>query len=209
MSRDWLAPLTGIAFLALLIAGFAVSGEPPDAGDPVQEIVGHYVDNKDSIFAGALMLGLATVFLIFFANHLRSVLRDAPTSPVILVGAGIVAVGAGIDATILVALSESAEDIDPTAVQALQALWDNDFVPIAIGIITFLVSAGISILRSGALPRWLGWVALVIALAAMTPAGFFAFIATAIFIVVLSVMLLVRARRAGPPPASATPPPTQ
>ncbi len=49
MGRDkgWLVPLTGVAFLLVVIAGFTISGEPPDpADDSAREIVDFYVDNK-------------------------------------------------------------------------------------------------------------------------------------------------------------------
>ena len=60
----------------------------------------------------------------------------------------------------------------------------------------FLISVGLSILRTGALPRWLGWVALALVVIGFTPIGFAAFLGAGIWIVVVSVMLAVRARRA-------------
>ena len=76
---------------------------------------------------------------MFFAGYIRKVLdREAggrsmlPT--VALVGAGIFATGAAIDSMISFALAEAADDIDPTAVQAIQAMWDNDFMPLTLGI---------------------------------------------------------------------------
>ena len=154
---------------ALLIVSFAVAGEPPDADESVAEIVDHYVDNKDSIEAGALIGGLAALSLLFFAGYLRKVFaRRSPRATGCCPRscwrrAAIMAVGAGVDMTISVALAEAAEDIDPVAVQALQALWDNDFMPIAIGLVVLLLLAsGLSIVRYGALPKWLGWVAIVL-----------------------------------------------
>ena len=68
------------------------------------------------------------------------------------------AVGLAVDTTILIALSEAANDIDPVAVQALQALWDNDFIPLVVGVLLFLWGTGLSVIRTGVLPKWLGWV---------------------------------------------------
>ena len=59
--------------------------------------------------------------------------------------------------TIALALAESVEDIDDLAVQALQGLWDNDFIPIAFGVLIFLISAGVSTLQTGVPPRWMGY----------------------------------------------------
>lgn len=205
--REWLVPLTGVLFIVLLIVGFVVGGEPPEADDPVREIVEHYTDDKDSIMLGALIGGLAIVALIFFMGYLRTVLRAADGGrsmlpSLVLVGTTIVATGAAIDGTISIALAEAADDIDPAAVQALQALWDNDWLPFAVGSMVLLLSAGIAIVKTGALPRWLGWVAIVLAILEATPAGFFAFIGVAVWILIVSVMLAVRARRTPAAPAA-------
>jgi hypothetical protein len=200
VKREWLVPLTGVLFVALLILSFVVAGEPPDADEPVQEIVDHYVDNSDSIWVGTLIGVLAVLSLLFFGAYLRKVFSAAEgpghgmLSPLVLVATAIMAVGAGIDMTISVALAEAAEDIDPVAVQSLQALWDNDFVPIALGIELLLLSAGLSIVRYGALPKWLGWVAIVIAIVGLTPIGFVGFPLGGLWVIVVSVLLAVRAR---------------
>ena len=199
MKRDWWVPLTGVAFIVVLIIGGLIAGEPPDADSPVQEIVDHYADNKDAIEVGSFVGVAAVVLLVFFGAYLRSVLSAAEgpggiLSALALVGAAIVAVGFAIDITISIALAEAVDDIEPAAVQALQALWDNDFVPLALGSLVFLISSGLSILRHGALPRWLGWVALVLAVIGFTPLGFVAFIGAGLWIAVVSVMLTVRAR---------------
>jgi len=199
VKREWLIPLTGALFVALLILSFVVGGEPPDADEPVQEIVDHYVDNDVEIWISALIGGLAALSLVFFGAYLRKVFSAAEgpggmLSPLMLVGAAIMAVGAGIDMTILVALAEAAEDIDPAAVQALQALWDNDFVPIAIGIEVLFISVGLATVKYGVLPKWLGWFVLVLAVVGLTPVGFIAFPLGGLWVIVVSVLLAVRAR---------------
>ena len=54
-------------------------------------------------------------------------------------------------------------------------------------------------LRSGVLPRWLGWVMVALAIIGATPIGFAAAIGTALLVLVLSIMLAVRARSAASP----------
>jgi len=204
--NEWLVPLTGVAFIVVGIISFIIGGEPKSADDPVQEIVDFYVDNKDSVMIGAFIGVGASVLLIFFANYLRKVLRAAggegeTLSLVSFIGLVVVAIGFAIDGTILVALAEAADDIEPTSVQTLQALWDNDFLPIQLGVLTFLWSTGIAVVRTGALPKWLGWVMIVLAVAGVTPIGFVAAIGTALLVLVISIMLSLRARSG--PPASA------
>jgi hypothetical protein len=204
VKKEWLVPLTGVLFVILLILSFIVGGEPPDADEPVQEIVDFYVDDKDSIWIGAALGGLAAVSLVFFGAYLRKVFSAAEghggmLSALVLTGTAIMAVGAGIDITILVALAEAADDVDPVAVQTLQALWDNDFFPIAIGMEILFLSAGLSILRYGALPKWLGWIAIALAVIGPTPIGFVAFPLGGLWVIAMSVTLAVRARNAGAP----------
>jgi hypothetical protein len=193
--------LTGVAFVVVVIVGAIIGGEPPDADSPVREIIDHYTDNKTSIVVGSFVGAAAGVLLVFFGAYLRSVLSAAEgpggmLSALALVGTAVVAVGLAIDITISIALAEAVDDIEPAAVQALQALWDNDFVPLALGALVFLISTGLSIVRHGALPKWLGWVALVLAVIGFTPIGWVAFIGAGLWIAVVSVMLALRARPA-------------
>jgi hypothetical protein len=207
--REWLAPLTGVAFIVLAIVGFAIGGEPPSADDPVEEIVQHYADNEGSVMISAGLGTIAAAFLIFFFGYVRKVLHAAEgeggvLSLVAFAGAVVLGVGVAIDATIYFALAETAEDIEPSAVQALQALWDNDFFPLGLGLQLMLFATGLSVLRHGALPKWLGWVAIVLAVLAVTPAGFVAFLGAAIWILIISIMLTMRARSGERPPAQPT-----
>lgn len=200
-SREWLVPLTGVGFVLLGIVSFIVGGEPKSADEPVREIVDYYVDNKDSIQVAAFIGVAATLLLVFFGAYLRGVLRAAAPEGEILslvsfLGLVVVAVGFAIDTTILIALSEAADDIDPAAVQSLQALWDNDFVPLVLGVLMFLWGTGLAVIRTGALPKWLGWVMVVLGVVALTPIGFVAAIGAAILVLVLSILLSVRARSA-------------
>jgi uncharacterized protein DUF4386 len=200
-SREWLVPLTGVGFIVVGIVSFIVGGEPKSADDPVREVVAFYVDNKDSVQAGAFIGVAATVLLVFFGAYLRRFLRAGAgegemLSLVSFIGIAIVAVGFAIDTTILIALSEAADDIDPVAVQSLQALWDNDFVPLALGVLLFLWATGLSVIRSGVLPRWLGWVMIVLGVLGVTPLGFVSAIGAAILVLALSILLSVRARAA-------------
>ena len=124
-----------------------------------------------------------------------------------LVGAAILALGAAIDGTIAFAIAEAADDIEPASVQTLQALWDNDFLPFALGTQVLWFATGISIVRHGALPKWLGWVAIAFGILSLTPIGWFAFLGGALWILVVSIMLTMRARR-GPAPPTASRAPT-
>ena len=202
MGRDkgWLVPLTGVVFLVVVIVGLMISGEPPDpADDSAREIVDFYVDNKSSLMAGTYLEGLAAALLVFFGAHLREVLRVAAggkdfLSTAAFAGLLLIAVGFTVDGSINLALAETAEDIEPAGVQALTALYHNDFVPFAVGSVVFLVAMGISVLQHGALPKWIGWIAILLAVIGLTPIGFVAFIGSGILIAIIGVVLALRGR---------------
>jgi hypothetical protein len=53
---------------------------------------------------------------------------------------------------------------------------------------------GISVIRDGAFPKWMGWVLILLGVVAFTPIGFAAVIGLALWILIVSVMLTLRAR---------------
>jgi hypothetical protein len=208
-SKDRWAALTGVGFILILIASFIIMGdEPPEAKDGGQAVIDHYSENKDSIEIGALAGAIAAIFLVWFFAYVSRLVSNAlggssmvPT--VAIVGAAIVAVGAAIDNTLLFALAEAADDLDPSAAQAIQAIWDNDFIPFLVGTSLAMLATGIGVLKSSILPKWLGWIAVAIGIVAATPAGFVGAIAAALWILVSSILLAISAGRepAAPGPA--------
>jgi hypothetical protein len=206
-SKEWLVPLTGIAFIVLLVVSFLVAGEPKDATHPPDEVAQWYIDNKDSAEIGAFIGTVAAALVIFFGAYLRKVLAAAEGEPsmlpiLVVIGLSIVAVGGAIDNMLLFATAERADDIPATSVLTIQAIWDNDFLPLFLGVLVFNWAVGISVLRSGALPKWMGWAAIVFGVISLAgPLGFAGTIGAALWILVASIMLSLRARG----PASAQP----
>jgi hypothetical protein len=205
-SREWLVPLgTMVAFVVLLIVSFIVAGEPKSADDGPAEVAEWYTDNKDSAQAGAFIGVVAAVPLLFFGGYLRKVLEPAGSllSTLPLIGLAIIAVGAAIDSMLLFAAAEAADDITGPQLQTIQALWDNDFLPLLLGIMVFLWSSGIAILRSDVLPKWLGWIAVVFAVISLAgPLGFISFPGALLFVIITGIVLTMRARSGPARPAT-------
>lgn len=202
--RTWALPLTGVAFVVVVIAAFMVGGDVPDpTEDSAREIVDFYADNEGRQGASIGLEILAGTLVIFFGSYLRGVLeaaegeRGSGLLPRITFAATvIIAVGLALDATLAIALSETSDDISPEAVQALSALWNNDFMLWALAGQLFLLATGLAVVRHGALPKWLGWIAIPLGLAASTPIGFVAVIGSVLFILISSVLVTLRARKA-------------
>jgi Domain of unknown function (DUF4386) len=207
-SKTWAGPLMGVLFLVVAVVAIILVGEGQDATEKsAAQIVDFYEDNEDEQMAGSFLVAIATVLFVFFAGWLRMILRRAEgengaLSTVSFGGAVIFATGVAIVATLNLALADTANDLDPVAVQAVNAIvWDY-YIPFIVGVSVFLLAAGISIVRHGALPTWLGWVAVVLGVVGATPAGFFALLGGALWILVVSILGLMRSREAGATPST-------
>jgi hypothetical protein len=189
-----LVPLAGLVFVVLALVSLFVAGEPPDADDSVREVVEYYDDHEAAIIVGSVLEGLAAVALLFFAASLRRAIRreeDGPgvLSVVALAGGAVAAAGIGTDAAIRFALADVATDIEPAAAQSLNALWGNFFFPMAVGIGALVLATGLAGLRTRVIPTWLAWVSFLIFVAMFTPPGPVAFLVSALWVVVVSILL--------------------
>jgi hypothetical protein len=190
MSR--LAPLSGVVAVVLIIVSVAVSGgETPGTDDSIREIVSFYRDNDQA--GPAAILALGALFFLVFVTTLWTALRAAEpvrrvSSTLALVGGTILVVGMAIFAGIGFTLG-SADDLGPAALQTLNALNSDMFFPLAVGNAAFLLGSGASAVQSGALPKWLGWAAVVLGVFSATPLGFFAFLLGGLWSLIVSVLL--------------------
>jgi hypothetical protein len=205
--KQWLIPLTGLAFVIVGVAGFMVAGDVPDPkDDPARTIVSYYSDHKDVVDIGAILATVSGGLFVFFGAHLRQLLRTAQPDTqgdflplVAFAGTVIFAAGFALDGSLSFALAETAGEISPSATQALSAFYANDFLVFSFGLQLMLLATGIAVVRNGALPKWTGWVAILLAIVALTPIGFVSFIGGALGVAAISIMLAVRARRRGAP----------
>jgi hypothetical protein len=113
------------------------------------------------------------------------------------------AVGFGILAFVHYALADAADSAKTIGtIQVLNVLDNTDFIPVAAGVGVLVLAAGWSAVRHGGLPRWLAWAGVVIGVLAFTPAGFFAFLASGIWIAVVSIALTQARGQAPAAPAA-------
>jgi hypothetical protein len=201
-----LAPLTGIPFAILLAVTFA-SPSTPDIHDTGAQVISHYQAHHGAHLLGDLCGGVAVVFFLFFISSLRSYFRDKEgadgLSRAAFAGGILIAVGGAIFTSLDVALVDARNDLAPQAAQALNVLNNDFFFPFEIGLIVFSISIGLAIIASGALPKWLGWVQVVIGVVAFTPVGFFGFFVTLVWSVIVAILIYRRSAPAAAAPATA------
>ncbi len=124
---------------------------------------------------------------------------------VVLAGAVLETAGQTFGAGDVWALAQDSGHLDPSAAQALNALGSDAVITNTAGLIVFGIAAGLSILRSGRLPGWLGWMAIAMAVV-VTPVEPLSFIALVIWMVILSLLIW---RRGGKPAQDSVRPPYQ
>ena len=198
--------LSGVAFVALiLVAVIVFGGSTPGPDASAEKLTSFYSDNTVRQAVSAFVLAAAAPFLVFFGIGLATSLGSREPGGVskwgyvLLTGTALVAGAGVVTAFAHFTLANAADEISPTALQALNALDANTWMVFnpAFGVM-MLGAAGT--LLAAHVHRWLGWIALVLGIVAFIPfADFFALLGMLLWIVVASVVV----SRAGKPEAAA------
>ncbi|MEK6277027.1 MAG: hypothetical protein AABM29_03325 [Actinomycetota bacterium] len=193
-----LVPLSGVAAVALIVAAGVSGGETPGTDASLDEVVSYYSDHDTGLGIGSGLLGLGAFFFLVFSTTVAGLLRRAQgesggSSALSFAGGIVFTVGLTILAGLNFAAADVVDDVEPVVVQTLNALGSDMFFTVAVGTGAFLLGTGIATLKTGALPKWLGWAAVVIGIIAITPLGFFGFLLLGVWTLIASVMLSMRA----------------
>jgi hypothetical protein len=196
MHANRLFPLSGIAFVALVVGAIVgIGGSTPGADASAAELASFYDDNAVRQGIGTFVLAASVPFLVFFGIGLATALARATGGLTawgyVLIAGTILVAGSVLLASVAhFALANGGDEkIAPDALQALNSLDGNTWMAFnpAFGVM-MLGAAGVLI--SARVLTSLGWTALVVGIAAFLPiADFFALLATLIWIVVMSVVL--------------------
>src|SRR2546423_4877176 len=209
-TMERLAPLTGVVFFALIVTLFILSGSQPGVKDSPAKIVNFWHDHKTREQVAAVLGARGVLFFIGFAGSLRASLRAAEgdagrLSTIAFGGAIVFATGGAIASMIQFTAADAVNHVPATVTQTLSALNNDDFLPFVAGSATVLLATAVVILRHGGLPNWLGWVAIVLAIANFTPLGFIGFLGFLVWVLIVSITLYLRQpdRAVGARPGSA------
>jgi hypothetical protein len=192
-----LAPLTGVGFLILVLVGFAVGGETPDNDDPTAEVVSFWQEEDARQVVTACLIGVAALLLVWFGGSLRRTISraeggDGRLAAISFAGSVIAAVGILLFGSLTFAAASLADEVPPEVIHTISVLNNVLFFPFSGGAALLLLASGIAFVYTAVLPRWLGWIAIVIAVLIVTPLGFFGLLAWLLWVAVVSILLYVR-----------------
>ena len=191
-----LSTLAGPVFAIVFLVATALAGSTPDEKSSGTKVISYYLDHDTSTLSGAFGGPVLALLLLLFFSQLRSVARasalGAGAGPTVMIGGAVVwASGLLIGSWLDLALVASAKHHQEGVAQTLNVLSAADWIPFIAGIAVTLVGAGMTVMSTGVLPRWMGWVALVVGVIALAgPGGFLGFFLSPLWILVAGVMLL-------------------
>jgi hypothetical protein len=172
------APLAGIGYAVLTIAGDLVIGEFPDSGTSTAKLATFYASHHSQVAAGGMIFAWATLLLTAFGCALWARTRGAGAHPAlaaaILVGTTLAAVSDldGASAYWTLGHVSTHATVTPAALQAWHIAGSEG--SLGGGIAILLLTAGLAGLATRAIPRSLAWTALPLGLIQLTPVGFLA-----------------------------------
>jgi MFS family permease len=195
-SRARWGPLCGVAFVVLLAVSFFIVSTPNTNKSPAY-IYAWYnkSSHKTALGISTVLADIAVVFGIFFFGYLRD--RWGRTdlgsrlAPILLAGAILFAGGGLAFSGATFALLDSPKHMSPDTAQTLNFLQsDLGAAGITVGVSIIMWAAGFIILKTRILPVWLAWVSFVLGVVALAgPIGFFAFLATGIWILIVAYFM--------------------
>lgn len=199
MSR-WMGWL-GLGILILVAVGFVI-GPTVNENALGPKVVSHYNSHQASGWASIYLVGAGLVLIVFFVSHLRGILREASGGRTFLpnaafVGGILLIAGVAVTGAVIVALLLAAHNNQFTIARTLNFISENDELPMLFGAAVLTLTTGIAILAGSTLPKWIGWVSIVIAIVSVAgPISFIGFIATGVWFAVFGFVVAAWARKA-------------
>lgn len=202
MTSKWerFAPLTGALAIPFWIAGIAVFSTNAK-GSKGPKILASYQHHSNGILLGGFLWSLGVLLFIWFLSTLRTHYAAAEGGTGRLANlawsGGLVASGVAIlipAGDTVGALNKN--DIDASGAAVLHHISDGFFVGAEYLVAVLFLASAVLALRYAALPKWLGWLSLVIGVVLLIgPIGWAAFIFAPIWTLIVSVLLWRRAEQ--------------
>jgi len=209
-----LTPLAGILFFAMLLGSALTSGNQ-DGKTSGAKVITYATAHHDKLVASMILTIIAVVIGVIYFGGLRDYLRQGEgvrgLTATAFGGVILFAASGALSAGALLALTSDTSHLDPSTAQGLNLLLTDAGAGLALcGMAILLFTYGMAIVKTGLLPKWLGWIALPFAVVALIPwIGWISFIMTGFWVLFTSIALYRRQAKAAagsgdaPAPAAA------
>ena len=202
------ASLGGVLYVVLFIIGTILlfDGAPDSDASPARVIL-YYSDSghRDKIMFGWVVAGLGIFFFLWFLGALRQAVRrveggDGFLTALTTIG-GVVYASLAFAAIALNAGVRTMSDdtykhtVYPGLIHAAN---DASYVlhaPGGAGAAAMIIAATLAFMRAGVIPKWSGWVGIVLGILALASIIFFPQAAIGIWLLVVSIWLFMRTPR--------------
>jgi hypothetical protein len=197
----WMGVL-GLLILVLLVVGFGpLSGNQPDENASGQSVANYLNAHQALRWAQIYVIGLGLALLVLYVCHLRQVLlgdgRNRALPNTAFVGGIILVAATVISGVSAVVLLLAAHNHQYAIVKTFNFSSQNDELGFLFGSALLALAAGLAIVTGGALlPKWLGWLAIVIGVLCVAgPISFIGFIAFGIWLPIAGFVIGSRERK--------------
>jgi hypothetical protein len=170
----------GIILAALIVIGIVILGNSPSSDSSAEKISAFFTDNRTRLLLFAYVNAFAIIPAVFFWGGLWRLLRRAEGGEgalaliafgsAVLAGAVVVVGTVGEAALAYRIAGEGDQQLTRAVFDMTNLAFNMSNIPLA----AFFVAAGLVILHTGVLPRWLGWAALPAAAVQLLGAATFA-----------------------------------
>ncbi len=187
----------GIVYAVVFAVGYVLAGNGPSETASGTAVVRYYTVHKTSETVAVFAVAIASVAFVLFASSLRRFLTrnndGRLLSSALTAGSAVYATGVLIVAMLTIGLVDAAKHSMGGVAQTLNVLSSDDWVPVVAGISMTTLAAGVISLRTGAIPRWLGWISIMLGVMAIAgPVGGIAFLLFPVWNLVLAAVILRR-----------------
>jgi hypothetical protein len=205
---EQVAAAGGIAFVVLESVGqgfIQMGGAEPAFGAPADEILAFFLARDETLFNwGGYLSLLSFIAFIWFLGALWAAIRRAERDPALLsmvaFGSGLVVVATLTGGAWAMAVFRIREGLDPQIGRTLYDLGNFAFATSWVFFASLLLATGVAAILYGALPRWLGWASIIVAIGLLagrfiwtSQAAFIPWVLFWLWLIVISVVLIRRA----------------
>ena len=196
-ARNWLGPLSGIAFFVTFVIGSGIGGqidsEPTDSASSVLAELRH---DAGGIRMGAVFALLGVGFLLIFLAHLRAKFREGGAgwaADGFLIGGVVLAGGLIVFTAVRLAGAEAGDSGHTEVAQGVVDFVWNGTLIFSPGLLALGIAAAVASFTYRIMPTWLGVFSVLVALGTLAPwIGIFLFV---VWVLAASIDELIRTIR--------------